>query len=232
VLEPHPFSAQLPMMSKEELESLTADIRENGQKEPILLFEGKILDGRNRYKACLKAGVEPLTEKFIGTREEAKSLSISNNLVRRHLTASQKAMVLVNSGLISDFGGDRQYRRGELSVRSTAERFGVNHVSVYKALNVKQKDKSGELVQKVLNGELSVSAAENLLAKQSDEKDTKRANWSARYAPFAKKLELLERLVASSGDRELAAILPFIREALSEMEKLNKKSKMKPQEDV
>ena len=56
------------------------------------MYEGRILDGRNRYFACLKAGVKPKLEKFSGTFDEALAFVISHNLRRRHLDASQKAM--------------------------------------------------------------------------------------------------------------------------------------------
>jgi len=45
----HEAANIFPMMSDAELDDLTESIRANGQRHPILLYEGKILDGRNRY---------------------------------------------------------------------------------------------------------------------------------------------------------------------------------------
>jgi len=65
VYEFHEIAGIFPLMEKEELEALTKDIAENGLQEPIILYEGKILDGRNRYLACLQAGVEPWFKQYI-----------------------------------------------------------------------------------------------------------------------------------------------------------------------
>ncbi len=53
-------------MSADELKELTDSIRERGLIEPIELFEGKVLDGRHRLKACAAAGCEPRFVEFTG----------------------------------------------------------------------------------------------------------------------------------------------------------------------
>src|SRR5713226_5531033 len=74
-------------------EELAADIKKNGLREPILLDgEGRIVDGRNRYRACLAAGVEPRFVEWEGEGELAE-LAVSLNLRRRHLNESQRALV-------------------------------------------------------------------------------------------------------------------------------------------
>ena len=90
-LKTHQLADLLPMMSEKEFEALKADIRDVGIQEPIVLFESKILDGRNRYRACRDLGIETKTRPFEGTREDALSYVVSANLQRRQLKASQRA---------------------------------------------------------------------------------------------------------------------------------------------
>lgn len=91
----HEIANIMPLMNDEEIETLAQDIKENGLHESIILFEGKILDGRNRYKACERAGVKPHFEHYAGS--SAVSFVISLNVKRRHLTASQKAAIAVEA---------------------------------------------------------------------------------------------------------------------------------------
>ena len=86
----HPAATLFPMMDAEALQALADDIREHGQREPVILFHGEVLDGRNRLRACELAGVEP---QFV-TRDDVESPTtfvLSLNLHRRHLTPVQCA---------------------------------------------------------------------------------------------------------------------------------------------
>jgi ParB-like chromosome segregation protein Spo0J len=91
-LEFHPLSNTFPMMPEDELAEMIADIRKNGLQQPIVLFEGQILDGRNRYLAGLKAGVALRTAEYEGS--DPMAFVVSANLHRRHLTQAQKKEVI------------------------------------------------------------------------------------------------------------------------------------------
>lgn len=81
---------------KEDFNKLKEDIKKNGLIEKIILYENKILDGRNRYIACKEINKEPeyINKKF-KNREEAEDYVISENLHRRHLNKDQKALIIV-----------------------------------------------------------------------------------------------------------------------------------------
>jgi ParB-like chromosome segregation protein Spo0J len=58
-LEFHALATLFPLLYTPGFDELVADIRAHGLREPIVMFEGKVLDGRNRYRACIESGVEP-----------------------------------------------------------------------------------------------------------------------------------------------------------------------------
>jgi DNA modification methylase len=89
-IEAHTLAAIFPMMSSDEIWQLAKDIAKNGLQEPVILFEGKLLDGRNRVKACNMINC-PIEYIELESDQDAFLYVISKNLHRRHLTSAQKA---------------------------------------------------------------------------------------------------------------------------------------------
>jgi hypothetical protein len=97
-LEAHPLADQFDMIKDGDdggaaFEAFKASIAREGIKLPIKLFEGKILDGRNRYRAAKLVGHKFTArdfETFIGTYVEAKAYVDALNIHRRHHSAEQK----------------------------------------------------------------------------------------------------------------------------------------------
>lgn len=88
-MEWHPLSKRYRMMTQAEYAVLLADIKANGLLEPIVLLDGQILDGRNRYKACLEAGVEPRFIDYTGPLKP-KAFVDAKNDARRHLSLEER----------------------------------------------------------------------------------------------------------------------------------------------
>lgn len=145
----HPASQLFQMLPAEKLADLAEDIRQHGQREPIWLHrDGLIIDGRNRWMACRKAGVEPKTQVFQGTDEEILPFVLSLNLHRRHLDESQRAMVAA--------------RIKSLNLDSTAEQasqvMNVSRAATFQAQRV-QDSGTPELAAAVDAGKIPVSVA-------------------------------------------------------------------------
>lgn len=155
-LEPHPYSQLFPLIDGVRLDELADDIRQNGLLTPILVFQGKVLDGRNRLRACEIAGVQARFEEFVGTEEEALARVLSANLFRRQLTEIQRAALGVSLVPIkAEFAARRMlagvkidppvhgqegavHERGE-AVELAAKDVGSSASSIRRALKIQEK---------------------------------------------------------------------------------------------
>ena len=80
------------MMGREAYRDLLEAIKQRGLRKPIVLLDGMILDGRNRYKACVEAGIQPRFIEF--DPEESPWLFVwDENAERRHLAEGTKAAI-------------------------------------------------------------------------------------------------------------------------------------------
>ena len=86
----HRYADYVPVADDKDQYALRQSVAEIGLLEPIVLFQGAILDGRHRYKACQVMGVEPRFIEFEGDEEQALQFVLAKNVARRQLTTIQK----------------------------------------------------------------------------------------------------------------------------------------------
>src|SRR4051812_18221631 len=84
VCEAHEYANIFPLLDGEQLKELAVDIADHSLLEPIMLYKGKILDGRGRFAACQMEGIQPKFEVFEGTDRQALNYVVSRNARRRH----------------------------------------------------------------------------------------------------------------------------------------------------
>jgi hypothetical protein len=159
-LQFHPIANVFPLIEGRDFDDLVEDIRKHGLREPITLLDGRILDGRNRYRACQRAGVDARATAFTYDGNDPIAFVVSLNLRRRHLDESQRAMVAARIATLPK-GSNQHTPIGASSVPTqsqAADMLNVGHRNVQRARQVIDHG-APELVAAVDRGEVAVSAA-------------------------------------------------------------------------
>jgi len=166
----HPFSKIFPIIEGREFDDLVADVRANGIRERIVTLDGNILDGRNRHRAGLAAGLikedegpdrERYFAKFVPEVDgDPLAFVISKNIRRRHLNESQRAMVAVK---LANLPAHRPAQANKLENLPTSQPQAAEQLNIsdrlVRSAKVVQEHGAPELVRAVEQGRLKVSAA-------------------------------------------------------------------------
>ena len=241
-LEFHEMLDGLALMEKEALAELAADIQAHGLLQPIELYEGKVLDGRNRCNACKIAGVIPATVNV--NPEDPIAYVLSRNRHRLHQTVSQLAWMAdwgrqqddqqAKERLKTSSGGPTPQRvetfpqAGKGKARDQAGKaVGVSGRTVDKATKVRKEGipALGKLVQ---DGKLDVTKAAKLAELPSETQETlledaERNEWSGRQI-----MEEVKRVQSEESPKRLPAVKPmngvqYAKMAIVQLEKISPK---------
>ncbi|HSH53114.1 MAG TPA: DNA modification methylase [Bacteroidales bacterium] len=204
-------------MNSEDRSRLINDLQENGynDKHPIILYEGEILDGWNRYRACQELDIEPTYEKFNGSREEAFDYVLQSNK-RRNLTSSQWAAIAVESEDIYESIADEVERQRIENIKNNvrnqysdegsgkklpnpknyddtktstrvANAFNTNRTYVNESKKIKQEDP--DTFEKIKSGETNFSQIKKEKKRQKLEQKKKEIKQKEKkeitYTPIA-----------------------------------------------
>jgi hypothetical protein len=160
----HKLADLFPLTEGKEFEALVDDIRRNGLREPITRYEGAILDGRNRFRACERADVIPNFRDYDG--DDPFGFVVSANVHRRHLTESQRAMAAKRAETTT-WGRPKKGLDSNLSRTKLAAIFNVGPGLIWQAGIVQAKG-IPELIAAVDRGDAPLNRAVGV-AKRSRE---------------------------------------------------------------
>ena len=94
-LETHPLSEFMPIKTDREYAALKESIEINGLQTPLTRFEGKILDGRHRLRACAELGISVAVMDFVGSADDALIHALSANQYHHEISKTQRATTAV-----------------------------------------------------------------------------------------------------------------------------------------
>jgi ParB-like chromosome segregation protein Spo0J len=200
----HPASNLFPLMEGPDYTALVEDIRSNGLLMGIWLHpDGSILDGRNRYRACLDAGVDPEYRTWDGSGT-ATGFVLSLNLHRRQLTTSQRAMIAARLTNLSK--GRPPLNKSvdsfnPVTIDDAATALDVSRASIIRANRVLEQ--APDLVADIDAGNLSVRKAaatvpETPLTEPRQEKEKKEE-------PAIDRTRAIHRIYKGSADHQTAS---------------------------
>jgi len=168
----HELARLFPPPTEAAYQEFKQDLRRHGQRAAILLVQGKIADGRCRFRACRELGIEPRVVEWDG-QGSLLDLVVSLNLHRRHLSESQRAMVAARLEALFAEEARRRMQTGQAQDpvanlpqgRSRDQAAALLSVSARSVCNAKKVLTAGapELVEAVQQGKVKVSAAEKLV---------------------------------------------------------------------
>lgn len=183
----HPLAEIFPMFDDNRLAELKDDIEQHGQHTPIVIYDGKILDGRNRYNALRTLGIEPKVVEYDG--KDPLSYVVSLNLHRRHLDEIARAEIVLKianmrQGERTDLEPSRS--GGKVSQEQAAKIVQVSTDTVGRLKKVREKGTT-ELNEAIDRRQIPLAKAAKIANLPKDEQN------AALDAPKAPKVKCVPK---------------------------------------
>ncbi len=212
----HDLKSLLPELSEDQKESLEKDILKNGCLNPLIIWDGILIDGHHRYAICTKHSIPfDVIEMDFTSKLEAMEWSWSNQKNRRNLNKYELAQIALkfkstieakakeNQGLRTDITPVRNLTNVDTK-KELAKLAGVSHDTIHK-VEVIEEQAPDDIKQQVKTGEMSINNA-YILTKSSVETKKKNEEYEKKYQEQLEK-ERLER-EEKEKQKELEESLP------------------------
>lgn len=169
VVSIHPAAELFPLLEGPDFDALVADIREHGLREPGKRDpEGRLLDGRNRMRACEIAGIPFDVVEVDLNGSDPVAYVVSMNVKRRNLTAGQRAIAAAHAWELLRTSPVRG--KGRTAARLAAD-FGIGRESVERARALVAK--APDLAERVKGGGQLSEAYDDYLRREGRDKTTR-----------------------------------------------------------
>lgn len=188
------FRALIPPLTPYELRQLEENIQRDGCRDPLVLWNGILVDGHNRHEICGRLSLPFQTSEItLEDRDAAKAWIIRNQFGRRNLQPFQRAeLTLQLEPLIAakvkenlkthTKQGYQKSDKAENTLAELSKVSGLSHDTIHKAKVIAEKA-SEEVKEKLRTGHPGVSIHKAYTAiKLQERDDEKKARLTAVVA--------------------------------------------------
>ena len=180
------FRDLIPPLNEEELKLLEVSLVADGCESPLIVWNGVIIDGHNRYAICRKHDVPfSIQEKNFDTREEVMLWMLRNQLGRRNLNNYQRSELALKFEPLFAHASEKRMLAGKLvdppqnsaegsgeTRKQIAKMAGVSHDTIKKVKRL-HEHADEETKSRLRRGEMTVNKAYNELMQKEHEGETK-----------------------------------------------------------
>lgn len=208
--EVHPVAALFPFIEGDAFREFVEDIRANGQREPVVLDDaGRLIDGRNRARACQALGIDVKESRYSG--DDVESWIVSHNVHRRHLTTPQRSMIAARLATLKRGGVEGNSNASKTnrsidpfvsespSIDEAASQLNVSASSVKRARSIIESG-DAEVIKAVESGEKSLHAG-----SQQVRKPPEKPKAPPRYGSRTKHVQVVRNIVTALEGLAVAA---------------------------
>ena len=180
------FRDLIPPLNEEELKLLEESLVADGCESPLIVWNGVIIDGHNRYAICRKHDIPfSIQEKNFDTREEVMLWMLRNQLGRRNLNNYQRSELALKFEPLFAHASEKRMLAGKLvdppqnsaegsgeTRKQIAKMAGVSHDTIKKVKRL-HEHADEETKSRLRRGEMTVNKAYNELMQKEHEGETK-----------------------------------------------------------
>ena len=196
------FRDLIPPLSPEEFQILEDNIRNEGCREPICVWNYTILDGHNRYEICTRLSI-PFQVRKINLYSEAEAIAwiCANQLGRRNISEETRRYLI-----------GKRYE-AEKSISWERNPSGVNQFSQGQSNEASEKHSVPELSETVRANKTSVKLGlEYSLSRPT----------VIKYGQYARAIEKIAEVDRKAADAILSGVLKISQTSVIDLAKLNK----------
>ena len=180
------FRDLIPPLNEEELKLLEESLVADGCESPLIVWNGVIVDGHNRYAICRKHEIPfAIQEKNFSSRDDAMLWMLRNQLGRRNLNNYQRSELALKFEPLFAHASEKRMLAGKLvdppqnsaegsgeTRKQIAKMAGVSHDTIKKVKRL-HEHADEETKSRLRRGEMTVNKAYNELMQKEHEGETK-----------------------------------------------------------
>ena len=201
------FRSLIPPLTEEELAQLEKNIQQDGIRDPLVTWNGVLIDGHNRLAIAEKLGIEYTTRELsFESEDEAKAWIIRNQFGRRNINNYQRSVLALKlEVVIKEIAKKTQGQRTDIvptlaqsnkgrTREKLANEAKVSHGTLDKVKKIQEKAPY-EVKQKLNSGEISINKAFSEVKKAERKKEIAKQKEDIRQGVIELPKGLFETIV-------------------------------------